>query len=201
MKTCGCGCSHDQPTAILKTEHRVIERVLSALETFAAQERVDADAFRSAIDFLRNFADGCHHAKEENELFPRMEAAGIPRDGGPIGCMLDEHTQGRALIRSMADSLDAAARGDAAARSTLRAAATEYCSLLRRHIWKEDNVLFDLADRTLSSSDQKALLDGFDRTEHEQADPGKHERYLKLADELYARSLALPTTLAAGAVR
>jgi hemerythrin-like domain-containing protein len=175
---------------ILKSEHRVIERVLDAVERMATQDRVDADSFRQAIDFLRNFADGCHHAKEENELFPRMEAAGIPRAGGPIGCMLDEHVRGRELITRMAENVDSAAAGDLRARGTLRLAVAEYIDLLRTHIWKEDNVVFALADRALACGDRNAMLAGFDRTEQAPANAGKHEHYLRLAEELHRRSLA-----------
>lgn len=190
-------CGHGSPTQILKDEHRVIERVLDAVERLAAQDRTDAASFRHAIDFLRNFADGCHHAKEENELFPRMEAAGIPREGGPIGCMLDEHARGRPLIARMAENVESAAGGDLCARSALRTAAAEYTDLLRKHIWKEDNVVFDLADRALACGDRSAMLAGFDRTEQSVNNAGKHDRYLRLADELHRRSLE-PTTVTGG---
>lgn len=182
-------CGHGSPTQILKDEHRVIERVLDAVERLAAQDRIDGEAFRQAVDFLRNFADGCHHAKEENELFPRMEAAGIPREGGPIGCMLDDHARGRTLIARMAENVPSAAAGDLAARSALRTAAADYIDLLRKHIWKEDHVLFELADRALVCGDRNAMLAGFDRTEQSAANAGKHERYVRLADELHRRSL------------
>lgn len=183
-----CGCSCGNPIEVLKSEHRVIERVLDAVERFASQDRIDASSFHQAIDFLRNFADGCHHAKEENELFPRMETAGVPRAGGPIGCMLDEHTQGRALIRRMAENVDAAGCGDAQATQTVRGAAAAYVDLLRKHIWKEDNILFAMADRVLPGEKKSEMLTGFDKAEHAQGE-GKHERYVKLAEELYNRSL------------
>lgn len=185
----GCACSRGNPMEILKSEHRVIERVLDAFERFAAQERIDADAFCGVLDFLRNFADGCHHAKEENELFPQLERAGVPRAGGPIGRMFDDHAQGRALLRRLAENLDAAERGAADAAQTVRAAATQYIDLLRQHIWKEDNILFAMADRVLAPPQRRELLDGFDRAEHAQGDADKHERYVRLADELYNRSL------------
>lgn len=184
-----CTCGHGSPTEVLKSEHRVIERVLDAVERLAARDQMDPESFRLAIDFLRSFADGCHHAKEENELFPRMEAAGIPREGGPIGCMLDDHARGRTLIARMEESVESAAGGDLQARSALRAAAAEYIDLLRKHIWKEDNVLFDLADRVLACGDRNAMLAGFDRTEQSAANAGKHDRYLRLADEVLRRSL------------
>ncbi len=186
----GCTCSHDSPVAILKAEHRVIEQVLDALERLVREVRIDAAPLRDALDFLRNFADGCHHAKEENELFPRLEAAGVPREDGPIGCMLDEHERGRRFIRAMADSLDAAAAGDCSARAALCSAADGYVELLRKHIWKEDNVLFAMAERVLGTAERGAVLGGFDRTEQAPTNAGKHARYVAMAETLYHRALA-----------
>lgn len=180
----GCCHSHQRPTDVLKAEHRVIERVLGALERMSEDERIDRDLWLKAIDFLRNFADGCHHAKEEDALFPRLEHAGVPRAGGPVGCMLDEHARGRTLIARMLSGLDAAATGDGAAARALREAAAAYIALLREHIWKEDNILFAMADRVLDAGEQDALRKEFDRTESAEANAGRHERYVQVAEEL-----------------
>lgn len=185
---CGCSCGKPSPIDILKNEHRVIEVVLSAIERGAATSRIDVPLFRDAIDFLRNFADGCHHAKEENELFPRLEAVGIPRDGGPIGCMLDEHTQGRALIRRMVASLDGIEHGDLSAVADLRAATTGYVELLRKHIWKEDNVLFEMANRALSHEERRAMRSGFEKAEESEGGHARHDHYVQMAQRLFAQA-------------
>ena len=86
----GCGCAHkaEKPTEILSDEHRVIERVLNALDRLTAVPvNPSLEQWRKALEFLRNFADQCHHFKEEKVLFPAMEEHGIPREGGPIGMM------------------------------------------------------------------------------------------------------------------
>ncbi len=181
-------CSlHDvgaSPTQVLKDEHRVIEKVLDAMERALRQDAVDRSFFEKALDFLRNFADGCHHAKEEEELFPVLEASGIPREGGPIGCMLKEHEEGRSLVRMIADHLEAATGGDRTAVGAVRQAAANYIELLRQHIQKEDTVLFVVADQTLGPEEKKSMLTAFDHAEQTGGDVGKHERYVALADEL-----------------
>ncbi len=182
--TCGRACGTQDPIETLKGEHRVIERVLTATEQMLADGRIDRDFFTGMIDFVRNFADGCHHAKEEDQLFPALERAGVPRHNGPIGCMLDEHEQGRALIRTIQANLDGAARGAADSLARLRSAALHYIALLRHHIEKEDQVLFVMAQRLLDEEEHLRLSRGFDQAEHTPASAGKHERYLKLADEL-----------------
>jgi hemerythrin-like domain-containing protein len=180
-----------KPTEILSNEHRIIEQVLGCLEAIAhdaeSAGRLDPQAASDAIAFLRNFADRCHHGKEETHLFPALEAKGFPRDGGPTGVMLHEHEQGRAHIRGMDENVAAAAAGDPAALGQFIDHAKGYVSLLREHIYKEDNILFRLADRALGESDQQALLAAFSRVEAEEMDQGTHEKFLKIARELAAR--------------
>ena len=172
------------PTQVLKDEHRVIEKVLDATERALWNDTIDRSFFEKALDFFRNFADGCHHAKEEHELFPVLEASGILREGGPIGCMLKEHEEGRSLVQMIADNLEAAAGGDRTAVGAVRQAALNYIELLRRHIHKEDNVLFVVADQALGPEEQKLMLAAFERAERSNSNFGKHERYVALADEL-----------------
>jgi len=185
--SCMCNCKATSPIEVLKNEHRVIERVLDAMEKQLTRP-VDEDFFRDAVDFLRNFADGCHHAKEEKELFPVLESAGIPREGGPIGCMLDEHEMGRALIHRIVSNLPAAAQGDAEATCMLRNATTAYIRLLREHIDKEDNVLFVMADRALGPEEQELMRSAFERADRSNSCSSKHDYYVDLAAELSRKS-------------
>ncbi len=176
------------PVEILMDEHRVIEQVLACVEKMAdrcaAGAPVDADSARNAVDFLRTFADTCHHGKEEDCLFPAMEKLGVPREGGPIGVMLEEHEMGRRHIRGMSGSIDSAAAGAADARRDFQHHARAYVDLLRQHILKEDNVLFPMADQVMAPADQKALMDRFEQVEHHDMGTGTHEKYLGLAHDL-----------------
>jgi len=184
--------SHGQsPTEILRHEHRVIEQVLAVLEKLADHAanngRIDAELASQALDFFRHFADHCHHAKEEDLLFPALEAKGFPREGGPTGVMLYEHEQGRALIRQMVEAIQAAETDSRAAARKFAEAARQYVTLLRQHISKEDNILFVLAERTLNTSEQAEMLAKFETTEKEHVGEGVHEKYAALADELLAK--------------
>jgi hemerythrin-like domain-containing protein len=180
-----------QATEILKAEHRVIERMLDVLEVLSDRAHgsghLDADAAAQAVDFFSNFADRCHHGKEEAKLFPAMEAHGFSPEAGPTAVMRLEHDQGRVAVRRMADSLAAAGRGDAAALKRFDAAAREYVGLLREHIQKEDHCLFSMADQALDARAQQRLLEDFDAVEHEDMGAGTHEKYLTLAEQLCRR--------------
>ena len=178
-------------TEILTDEHRVIERVLLCLEKmsdeFDAKSALDLEPARDAIAFLRTFADGCHHKKEEDRLFPAMERCGMPREMGPTAVMRQEHEIGRGFIGRMDAAVTAFEKGDAAAVAKFTAAARGFVELLREHIAKEEQVLFPMADRMLSDAMQDELLRGFDHAEQHEMGAGTHEKFLALADRLAAR--------------
>ncbi len=184
-------------TTILSNEHRVIEQVLSCLERIAeqavAEEQLNGRAARRAIEFFRCFADHCHHGKEENLLFPKLKELGIPREGGPIGVMLDEHEQGRDLVRVMDEAIPLATEGNPIALEQFVEHAKHFVGLLRDHIHKEDRCLFPMARQVLSQADQQTLLEVFSRFEHDEMDSGTHDVYLNLANEL-ADQMGVPRT-------
>jgi hemerythrin-like domain-containing protein len=176
------------PTETLKHEHQVILLALGAAERQARQIQetgaVRAETVDEMVDFFRNFADGCHHAKEERLLFVRMQERGMPLQGGPIAVMLQEHDQGRRLVKAVAEALPGARNGDAEAIASVRDNLGTYARFLRAHIAKEDNVLFPMADRLLAPEDQRSLAEAFDRVEAEEIGAGVHEKYSELAHKL-----------------
>ena len=181
-----CGHQAEKPTQILSDEHRVIERVLGAVEKLA-EGPVDAlEPWKKALDFIRYFADQCHHLKEEKVLFPALEAHGIPSEGGPIGIMLIEHEEGRSYVRAMLAAICLIEAKNEGGKESLLSSAQAYCRLLREHIQKEDEILFRMADEVISAEEQKKLSAAFAEHEAEEMGAGVHDKYLKIARELEA---------------
>jgi len=181
----GFGHQAETPTQILSDEHRIIERVLDAVQRLsAAPARQNLPHWQKAIEFIRGFADQCHHCKEEQVLFPALEAHGIPTEDGPVGMMLQEHEEARSHVRAMMDALARIAAGEESAAAGLFDNAGQYLRLLREHIQKEDEVLFRLADEVIPADEQKRLLQEFENHEVKEVGPGAHEKYLKIASEL-----------------
>lgn len=180
-------------TEVLVEEHRAIERMLRVLgraaEMLEAGKPVEHDDLDKIIKFLKIFADRCHHGKEEDRLFPAMEAAGIPREGGPIEVMLEEHRLGRELVRRMAEAAAGIREGEQGASSTLVEAARSYISLLTQHIEKEDKILFPLAELHIPGERKAELLEGFERFERKEIGEGRHEELLNLLRTLEERYL------------
>ena len=182
----GCACGHqaEKPTQILSDEHRIIERVLGAVEKLAKGQVGALEPWKKALDFIRHFADQCHHLKEEKILFVALEEHGIPNEGGPVGMMLLEHEEGRAYVRAMFDALGKIEAGDPSAQVALFENAQQYLRLLREHIQKEDEILFRMADEVISADEQKNLLAAFAEHEAEEMGAAVHEKYLTIAQEL-----------------
>jgi hemerythrin-like domain-containing protein len=175
-------------TQQLKDEHEGILLMLRILDKIAAkieaQGSVDPHHLDRIVEFLRVFADKCHHGKEEDLLFPELEKSGISRERGPIGVMLAEHQQGRAFVRGMAKAAAQHKEGDAKGGTDFAENARGYIALLTLHIGKENNVLFPMADRVLSEKTQKALEEGFEKIERERIGEGTHEGFHKLLHHL-----------------
>jgi hemerythrin-like domain-containing protein len=148
-------------TTALRSEHdhilAMIACLVSACKAAENVDRLDSDTFRAGLDFIQNYADAWHHAKEEDLLFPALEAAGMPRGGGPIAVMLNEHELGRTYVRQIGKNLEAAINGDNSALQLVLRFTLAYADLLTQHIQKENNILFNMADQILSPAEQARL--------------------------------------------
>jgi hemerythrin-like domain-containing protein len=173
--------------ADLMNEHEAILSAIQILERMTASmdsaTSVNVPDMRVFIGFLKEFADKCHHGKEEGLLFPAMVKAGVPDQGGPIGVMLAEHAQGRQFIHEMEEAI-----AQAADLGKLRAAAGGYAALLKNHIRKENGLLFPLADNVLTAPILDDLYRGFEEHEEKVIGQGRHEELhaiLKVLEEKY----------------
>ena len=153
--------SENHPVALLEQEHQVILKVLTAMESKAAGTRPDAPVdsvfWTDVVRFLGDYADGWHHKKEEDLLFPVLAA----KDLGctPVPVMLMEHEEGRRLRGELMAAV-AAGDGAAVARS-----AQAFVNLLRDHIQKEDMVLFQMARQLVPAAEIAAAFEAVEKGE------------------------------------
>ena len=170
-----------EATQILTEEHQGIKRVLALIEK--AHEKVDSgqelprNFLPEIFDFIKGFADTCHHGKEEGILFPLLEKRGIAKENGPIEMMLLDHKLGRNFVQG---AISAFQGGDTkGALENLR----KYVSLLKEHIDNEDNILYPKGNKLLTDEDQEYLERGFERIEKEKIGQGKHETYHQMIEK------------------
>lgn len=123
-------------------EHDAIKLMLKILDAVCKKiqlgEKVEFEHLDQILEFLRTFADKCHHGKEESLLFPAMEKAGIPRESGPIGVMVREHEIGRKFIKDLSNAISDYKRSKIDATPKIVEIAKSYIELLTQHIEKED---------------------------------------------------------------
>ncbi len=161
-----------KPTEQLTEEHNSIKLMLKIMsnvcDKLEAGEKVEPEHLHQVIEFIKVFADKCHHGKEEDLLFQAMIEMGFPRDAGPIGVMLYEHDMGRDYVKKMSDAAILYGKGDETASSTIVENARNYISLLTQHIDKEDHILYPMADGQLTEEKQRELLDKFEIVNRDQ---------------------------------
>lgn len=175
------------PLHSLKHEHRVIERALRALEGMCARiasgGEVPAEALSRLVDFISAFADGFHHRKEEEFLFPALQRQGITGDSGPLGLMHHQHEVERTLMSELRQAIESIRDGSEVAGQLFVEGARRYTDLLTGHIELEDSVLFRLADEVLEEEDKKFILEAF-RQAADELGADAIERYEKTASDL-----------------
>ena len=175
-------------TEVLKHEHRVINLMLDGVRRELTELRevgtFNFSRLEKLVDFGRNFIDRCHHAKEENYLFKKLEEKGQPEDKGLLAELLADHRQGQEHLADIAEAVPQAQAGD---QKTLHAAAGHvraYLELLTDHIDKENELLIPMAGRLLSPEEQEAVGNACEEFEAKEMGPGVHEKYHALAQEL-----------------
>jgi hemerythrin-like domain-containing protein len=141
-------------TDLLMQEHKIILRALDVLGQMAARveqdQPVDAQDVETLLRFLHTFADDIHQTKEESALFPelmRTSAANQPA----VRQMLFEHDQERSLVGGLEDALHTK-KGIEFVQL-----ATRLTDLIRNHIRKEDHILFEIVDRSLSAEQDERV--------------------------------------------
>lgn len=175
-------------TDFLMSEHRVIERVIGAIEIAAeALERgmtVRPGFFLRAAEFIENFTDRGIHFKVEDALFTAMIQNGLSAKSGPVIVMLHEHEQGRVFTREMRAAAQAVVEGHQGASSRIIQNAMGYATLLRQHIRKEDRILYPMAENLLPAEQQAQIMEVIDLVERTENGEEEHEKYLALAEVL-----------------
>lgn len=177
-------------TQRLKDEHQLILRMLALLERNArlTEEGTfkDYQFYLDGVDFIRNYADRFHHAKEEDVLFEALVQNGMPRENSPVAAMLMEHDHGRAFVKAMEEAAQKALNGEAGQEAAIVVNARGYLELLREHISKEDDILYPLAERILPEGVRHGIVAGYQKAEEKSAE-GFEEHYRSVVEKYEAK--------------
>ena len=178
-------------TKVMVDEHQLILRMIALVEQNTAL--LEQGKFRNwqfyldAVDFIRNYADRFHHAKEEDVLFVELIKNGMPEKQSPIEAMHIEHDQGRAHVRAIEAAAQLAMAGETGQGAIIAEHAKGYAALLRGHIDKEANILYPLAERILPEEVRERMLAAYAVAEAKT--PQLERRYRELVEK-YERQAA-----------
>ena len=143
---------------VLVDEHEKIYAFTEELERkcidFMENDVFDIDASRQDIRFIRVFADARHHKKEEDILFRAMlEKLGRIAENLVRHGMLVEHDTARLHVYEWEKALDSYEQNpNPKDKLCIIANAMGYAYLLRRHIDKENGVVYPYAEKNLDAN-------------------------------------------------
>jgi len=172
---------------LMMQEHQYILRMLNVVRAACLKvykrEKFDYDKFAQMIDFVRNYADRHHHAKEEEIFFKEMQQE-IPLAKEPIQGMLIDHNNGRYFIQTLEAALAKAASGDDQANIDLLANAIGYTDLLTRHIEKEDKAIYIFGEKNLPDESKEIVEKKCGEVEKKAEENGLQAKYINLLIDL-----------------
>jgi hemerythrin-like domain-containing protein len=154
------------PIGPLMIEHRLIERMIrllkQQLEKVGKQRKADPVFIDIAVDFIKNYADRCHHGKEEDILFRDLAKKGLSDEHRSImEELLDEHVRARKATKSLLEGKERYLMGDTNALDDITDAITWLVNFYPVHIEKEDKQFFMPAMGYFTKQEQDAMLQEF----------------------------------------
>ena len=170
---------YSPPMKRLVEEHKLIKKWLTLipklLENLDMKSGEDRQLIHDGVDFIRNYADKFHHAKEEEILFKYFD-----ENLDILKAMLIDHENARAHTKAALEGL----------REKNKAKVVQhlgvYTELLTEHIKKEDEILYVWMDRNLTVTQVGELFTKFDQAESK-LDKEVMERCKKFAQEAEER--------------
>lgn len=167
--------SYSPPMKRLVDEHTRIKRFIALIpgivEGLDVESEEDRGRILRGVDFIRNYADRYHHAKEEDILFGYF-----PPELDILRTMHEDHRRGRARVQGIVDALER--RDGAGVAANLHG----YAGILTEHIKKEDEILYPWMDRNLSIRQVGELYAMFREVDERFAEA--REKYESFVEEL-----------------
>ena len=146
---------------ILKSEHRSISAVLTALKELArmaqdATVRPRFQVLRSMLRYIDEYPEQLHHPKEDKYLFARLLVR-APQTRPLIEELQAEHVEGARLVRDLERRLLFFEEGWPAGAREFQKAVDAYAEFHWKHMRKEERELLPLAERHLTAADWQEI--------------------------------------------
>jgi hemerythrin-like domain-containing protein len=151
------------PIAPMMIEHRLIERMIDVmkeeLDRLQRKNEVSPFFIETAVDFIRTYADRCHHGKEEDILFRDLKKKNLSQEHERImNELIEEHIWGRKTTGRLVEANDRYLNGDDKAIEAIIDCVRSLAEFYPKHIEKEDKHFFIPVMEYFSKEEQDAML-------------------------------------------
>lgn len=151
------------PIGPLMVEHRLIERIIQVmkghLERIKAGEKINPDLVEKVTNFIKAYADRCHHGKEEDILFRDLTKRTISSEQKRIlEELVEEHKLGRKITAALVDATRKYEKGETEAPSVIADSLKSLVEFYPKHIEKEDKHFFLPVMEYFSKEEKDAML-------------------------------------------
>jgi len=135
------------PVGPLMIEHRLIERMIrvigAELNRIEQKGKVNPEFVDVTVDFIRTYADNCHHGKEEKILFRDLKLKPLaPELERILSELIEEHRKGREVVGQLVAAKEQYLRGESRAVSLIIEGMRWLVDFYPKHIEKEDRHFF-----------------------------------------------------------
>jgi len=152
------------PVGPLIKEHRLIERMIrvlkAELETIKKENKTSLLFLDTVIDFIKTYADRCHHGKEEEILFRDLNKENLSDEHRRImNELIEEHKLGRNNVKKLVEAKGKYIQGD---KNVLKDIISNMETLVKfypKHIEKEDKHFFIPCMDYFLQEERDAMLD------------------------------------------
>jgi hemerythrin-like domain-containing protein len=151
------------PIGPLMIEHRLIERMIDVMREelgiFEREKKLDPEFLEMAVDFIRTYADRCHHGKEEDILFRELGGKKLKDEHRHImEELVEEHRWGRKMTAKLVEANRRYIEGDRDAMPTVTDCMRSLIQFYPKHIEKEDKHFFIPCMDYFTEAEQQAIL-------------------------------------------
>ncbi|MEW6075800.1 MAG: hemerythrin domain-containing protein [Candidatus Omnitrophota bacterium] len=128
-------------------EHRLIERMIRIMSinvgNIKKENKVDLLFIDAVVDFVRTYADRCHHGKEEDILFRDLAKKKISGEHHRIMQeLIEEHKMGRNNVKKLVEAKEKYVQGSRGALKDIVVNMEILVKFYPKHIEKENKHFF-----------------------------------------------------------
>lgn len=151
------------PVGPLMKEHRLIERMIRImnveLDRITKDSKADPSFIDTAVDFIRTYADRCHHGKEEDILFRALAKKSISAEHKRImDELIKEHVMGRNNVKKLVEAKEKYTQGNKDALKDIVSNMEILIKFYPKHIEKEDKHFFIPCMDYFTEQERDAML-------------------------------------------